>query len=101
MIGVKYQVTINTTIIFIKQGEKDLLIFSPYKESEFFMQETYVHETPMVSKYSGQNEKEFSEVFSEYLKDCESIRNKITSKFYTIRDIETIIREYNKCSTTK
>jgi len=81
-----------------RQGDKNLLIFSPNKESDFFMQESYAYSTsPMISKYRGQNEKEFSIAFSEYLKDCEGIRNKIASKFYTVKDMETIIREYNEC----
>lgn len=42
-------------------------------------------------------DEKFRMYFSNLLKDCPVIKNKILNEFYTINDLETIIAEYNKC----
>ena len=83
---------------FHKKGDQNLQFIAPNKPTDFFIQERYNKDSPIVSRYSGPNENQFKIVFAEYLKDCQSIRNKILAKFYSINDIETIIREFNNCN---
>lgn len=42
-------------------------------------------------------DEKFKMYFSNLLKDCPVIKNKILNEFYTINDLETIVAEYNKC----
>lgn len=42
-------------------------------------------------------DEKFKMYFSNLLKDCTVIKNKILNEFYTINDLETIILEYNRC----
>ncbi|HEX2935269.1 MAG TPA: hypothetical protein VHO72_07935 [Bacteroidales bacterium] len=42
-------------------------------------------------------DEKFKMYFSNLLKDCPVIKNKILNEFYTINDLETIILEYNRC----
>jgi hypothetical protein len=85
------------TYYFNKRGDKDLYFLAPNKVSDFYMPEAYDKDSPMLSKYSSNNENKFKAVFAAYLKDCETVSSKIASKFYTIADVETIIKEYNAC----
>lgn len=82
---------------FKKPDSNGLLFFAPNKKSDTYLQERYNKYGEMVSKYTGPNVEQFKKVFAEYLKDCEGVHNKILSGFYGINDLETIIREYNKC----
>lgn len=82
---------------FRKKEDAGLLFFDPDKKSDYYMQEWDVRNNPSVSRYSRPDEKQFIAVFSEYLKDCQSVRNKITEGFYTANDLERIIKEYNRC----
>ena len=88
----------NEFIYYFKKPQDDRLLFlAPNKKSDTYIQERYDKNDQMVSKYSGPDQEQFKKVFAEYLKDCEGIHNKILSGFYGINDLETIIREYNKC----
>lgn len=42
-------------------------------------------------------DEKFKMYFSNLLKDCTVIKNKILNEFYTINDLETIVAEYNRC----
>jgi hypothetical protein len=84
---------------FQKAGENNLLYLAPNKKNDIYLQERDRYNDPLVSKYKGTDEEQFRTVFAEYLKDCETIRNKILSKFYTINDIPAIIKDYNACTT--
>lgn len=44
------------------------------------------------------NETSFIEYFSNYLADCTLVVNKLKAKYYAAFDLETIIKEYNKCN---
>ena len=88
----------NEYLYYFKRSEdKDLMFLAPNKQSDFYMEEHGMYGTRTASKYNGPDEKTFRTAFAEYLKDCESVRAKISSKFYTVNDIETIIKEYNRC----
>lgn len=42
-------------------------------------------------------EPEFKETVSSFMSDCSELSSKINDGIYTYRDIEKIVREYNKC----
>jgi hypothetical protein len=85
------------TYYFNKSGEKDFLLLKPNKQVNFFVEENYNKSSPIISKYSGPNETLILSFLAEYLQDCESVRNKISAKFYGINDVENIVRDYNSC----
>jgi hypothetical protein len=82
---------------FEKQGTNELQYIAPYKENIAYRLETYSKNSPMLSKYNNVDEALLKAALSEYLKDCKTICHKLTSNFYTVDDVKTIIRDYNKC----
>jgi hypothetical protein len=89
---------------FERAGDSYLRFLAPYKQTDYYITEGYYgsgggggSESPMLSKYSAIDEVHIKAALSEYLKDCEAVRNKLSNNFYTIYDVETIIRDYNKC----
>jgi hypothetical protein len=79
-----------------REGDSDLTYLAPERKSDHYVEEMYCG-GKMLSKYSGVDDVQLRAALAEYLKDCESVHHKLDNSFYSVNDVQAIIRDYNRC----